>query len=108
MSMSSTSPVLYQGVAQASTATIVSSSKNPSKEGQSVTLTATVTSAYTTPSGNVTFAQGSTILGTATLAGGSARFTTSALPTGTDTVTATYSATTDFGGSSGSVIQSVN
>ena len=50
----------------------VASSRNPSTHGQSVTFTATVTSAYAVPGGTVTFAQGATMLGTPTLSGGKA------------------------------------
>jgi probable HAF family extracellular repeat protein len=107
LSLSSTSAPVNQAVAQAATTTTVASSRNPSKQGQSVTFTATVTATYATPTGTVTFTQGAVTLGTATLAAGEARFTTTALPTGSDTVTATYAGTADFVGSSGSVLQTV-
>jgi hypothetical protein len=68
--------------------------------GASVTLTATVTSTAGVPAGSVTFYNGTTALGTGTLNGsGSATLGTSALPAGTDTVTATYAASGDFGAS---------
>ena len=107
-SQSSTSAPLNQSVAQAATATTVASSKNPSNPGQSVTFTATVTSAYATPTGTVTFSQGATTLGTATLAGGKAKLAVTSLTAGSDTVTATYGGTGNFSGSSGSVVQTVN
>jgi hypothetical protein len=87
---------------------MVTSSKNPSSEGQSVTFTATVTLAYATPAGTVTFTNGSTTLGAATLAGGKAKLAVTTLPVGSDTVTATYAGTADFGGSSGSIVQTVS
>ena len=61
--------------------------------GQSVTLTATVASQSTTniPSGTVTFLNGTTTLGTATLnASGVATFSTTSLPAGSDSMTASY------------------
>jgi hypothetical protein len=61
--------------------------------GQSVTLTATVASQSTTniPSGTVTFLNGTTTLGTATLnASGVATFSTTSLPAGSDSITASY------------------
>jgi len=73
------------------TTTVVASSLNPSTYGQSVRLTATVTSSNGTPAtGNVTFDNGTKSLGTATLSGGVAALTTSTLPAGTLTITATY------------------
>ena len=109
-SLNSASAPLSQSVAPAATATSVTSSKNPSNQGQSVTFTATVTSAYATPTGSVTFTQGSTTLGTVTLAGGKARLAIATLPAGSDTLTATYVPATppNFVGSFGSILQAVN
>jgi sugar lactone lactonase YvrE len=60
---------------------------------QPVTLTATVTTALGTPVGPVTFSSGSTVLGTAPLnAAGVATLTTTAIPVGSDTITASYAA----------------
>jgi Bacterial Ig-like domain (group 3)/MBG domain (YGX type) len=65
--------------------------------GSSVTLTATVTAAQGQATGTVTFYNGSTSLGSGTLNGsGTATLTTSALPAGTDTLTATYAAQGGF------------
>src|SRR5262249_37031160 len=69
-SPASTSPTLPQTVNQDSTAAALASSANPSAFGQSVTFTATVTASAPgagTPTGAVTFFDGSTALGTATL-----------------------------------------
>jgi len=104
----SISAPVSQVVKPANTTITLTSSKNPSNSGQSVTFTAMVTSAYATPTGTVTFTMGSTTLGTATLAAGKARFTTSTLPVGSDTITASYNATTNFVGSSASLTQTVN
>ena len=69
--------------------------------GASVTLTATVTSTAGMPAGSVTFYNGSTSLGVGTLNGsGVATLSTTALPAGTDTATATYAAAGNFAGSS--------
>jgi hypothetical protein len=87
---SNTSSALSQAVGQAATATVVSSSANPSNSGQAVTFTATVTSGGGTPTGTVTFNDGSAAIGSATLAGGIATVTTSALTTGTHSITAVY------------------
>ena len=59
---------------------------------QSVTLTATVTSraGVLTPTGTVTFKDGSTVLGTGTLVNGVATFTTSSLTVGTHRLVASY------------------
>jgi hypothetical protein len=68
--------------------------------GASVVLTATVASGAGIPGGSVTFADGSTALGTGTLnANGVATLNTTVLPAGSDTVTATYGAAGNFAGS---------
>ncbi len=66
------------------TTTTLKSSLNPSVYGQAVTLTATVapSSGSGTPTGSVTFYDGSTVLGTATLSSKKASLQTSSLPTG--------------------------
>jgi N-acetylneuraminic acid mutarotase len=93
-----------------STSTSASSSANPSVFGQSVTLTATVTptSGSGTPTGNVTFSDGATSLGTSSLSGGQATFTTSSLTLGGHTIAAAYGGDTNFAASSGTVTQTVN
>jgi hypothetical protein len=69
--------------------------------GASVMLTATVASSAGVPAGSVTFFSGATSLGVGTLNGsGVATLTTTALPTGTVTTTATYAAAGNFAGSS--------
>jgi len=52
-SLGSTSGPVSQSVSQAGTAVTVASSRNPSNHGQTVTFTASVTSAYATPAGAV-------------------------------------------------------
>jgi autotransporter-associated beta strand protein len=99
----STSSTLSQIVNHDSTATAVSSSNNPVISGQSVTLTATVTAnspGSGIPTGTVNFLDGSTTLGTGTLNGsGQATFTTSALSTGSHSITAVYAGDDNYAGS---------
>jgi len=104
---------LNQTVAQDATSATVTSSLNPSVYGQSVTFTATVSAASPgsgTPTGTVTFMDGSTALNTATLNGsGKATFKTSALPAGSDSITVVYSGDTNFvTGTSPVLSQTVN
>ncbi|MFZ0806972.1 MAG: Ig-like domain repeat protein [Candidatus Sulfotelmatobacter sp.] len=103
----STSPVVNQVVTQATTSTTLTSKPNPSTQGEAVTLTATITSPTAKAKGPVTFTVGKTVLGTAQLSQGSAKFTTSTLPVGSTTVTATYSGDSDIKGSAASITQVV-
>jgi uncharacterized protein (TIGR03437 family) len=81
------------------TATALQASLNPSTSGSSVTFTATVTGTGGTPTGTVQFYDGSVALGTATLSGGKATFSTSSLAVGAHGVTVTYSGNTAFAAS---------
>jgi hypothetical protein len=72
------------------TKTTLVSSLNPSFYGQVVTFTAKVTSAAGTPTGIVVFFDGSTTLGSATLASGKASVSTSLLAAGLHSITAQY------------------
>jgi Bacterial Ig-like domain (group 3)/MBG domain (YGX type)/PQQ enzyme repeat len=77
--------------------------------GASVTLTATVSSVAGTPGGTVTFLSGSTALGTAALnPSGTAALTTTTLPAGTDTVTASYAAQGNYAASVSTATVTVN
>jgi hypothetical protein len=96
-------------VSQATSATAVTSSANPSFAGQSVTLTASVVSNGPTPTGNMIFTSGSATLGTVALNGGSAAYTTTLLTSaGTQPVTATYSGDANTQASSGTINQVIN
>lgn len=100
---------LTQVVDLASSSTSVVSSLSPSLFGVAVDFTATVTSSSGTPTGTVSFSDGSTVLGNGTLdISGTASFATSGLSVGSHTITATYSGDTNFSGSSGTVTQTVN
>ncbi len=70
------------------TTTALSSSKNPSSFGQSVTFTAKVTGF--SPTGTVTFFDSGMQIGAGTLAAGTATFTTSSLAVGSHSITANY------------------
>jgi Pro-kumamolisin, activation domain/Bacterial Ig-like domain (group 3) len=72
-----------------STSTTISTTASTVYEGASVTFTSTV--APSTATGNVDFYNNSsTLLGVAALSSGTATFTTTTLPVGTDNVTATF------------------
>ena len=87
------------------TTTSLSSSANPTTYGQSVTLTATVTASGGTPTGTVWFNDGGNVIGTVTLNGfGTATFTTSALTTGSHSITAVYGGDANFFGSTSSAL----
>lgn len=105
----STSPAVSQTVNKATTSTVLSSSLDPSTYGQPVTFTATVSSSTATPTGTVTFKNGGTNLGSATLSSGKAKFTTSKLTAGTESITAVYAGNTNFNAStSPPLTQTVN
>jgi len=105
---SSTSSVLSQVVNPATSAVTLTSSLNPSTFGDSVTFTATVAPEFSgTPKGTVTFKNGSAPLGSATLTGGVATFTTTALGVGTASIKAAYHGNASFSGSTSSVLRQV-
>src|SRR5262249_27354201 len=89
----STSTPPSQSVSRVATNTLVVSSVNPSVFGQPVTFTAAVAgvAGTATPTGTVSFLDGTTTLGTGTLnASGQAAFTTAALASGSHSITAVY------------------
>ncbi len=85
-------------VAATKTTTTLSSSPNPSAYGQAVTFTAVVTSSKGAPPDGetVSFMKGKTVLGTGTLSGGTATYSTSTLKVGTDSITAVYAGDANF------------
>jgi hypothetical protein len=94
----------------ASTATSVSSNNNPSTSGQSVTFTADITGTYSSysdsyPTGTVTWSSNTGCGSTAVTQGNpsTASCTTTALPVGTDTITATYNGDKANGTSTGTL-----
>jgi hypothetical protein len=95
------------------TTTAVSSSANPSVYSQAVTFTAAVKPvppASGVPKGTVSFMNGSTTLGTATLnRSGIATFSSSTLAVGSASITAVYAGSAIFNGSTSPVLtQTVN
>ena len=100
----STSLPLQQVVTQATSATTIKSSVNPSNAGETVKLTATVSSPTAKPTGKLTFKDGSTALGKEALSGGKASYTTSALSAGSHHITAVFAGTPDIGGSTSPVL----
>jgi len=85
-------------VVLSATTTALTSSPNPAISGQDVTFTAVVVP--TPPDGEtVMFMDGTTVLGTESLASGLATCTTSALPVGMSIVTVTYGGDVNFGAS---------
>jgi hypothetical protein len=105
----STSAKLIQKVDKIPTTTTLSSSLNPSTFGQRVQFTATVSSGSRTPPNGeaVRFKDGSTVLGTGSLSGGKASFSTSSLKAGSHSINAIYAGDANFKGSSGSLTQVV-
>jgi hypothetical protein len=89
--------------------TTLTSIPNPSTFGQIVKLTATVTSgAPGGPTGRVIFKNGAIVLGTAILGAGKAVISTTKLPIGTLTLTASYEGDAKTGKSSGTTAQTVH
>ena len=99
----STSAVKTQTVTtQATSTTTLSANPNPAPDGQSVTLSASVSPASAT--GNVTFKDGTTPLGTGTLNGGIASLSTSALAQGSHSLSASYAGDAGTAPSSSSAV----
>jgi hypothetical protein len=87
----STSSALSYTVAQASSMTELTTSSSSTTYGQSVTLTAGVSSQFGGPvTGTVEFYAGETLIGTAPIVDGVAQLNTTAIPAGTNSITAHY------------------
>ena len=105
---------LTETISAGNTTTVLTSSANPANVNSWVTLTATVTQAAgsTLPTGTVTFYNGSSVIGTATLdsyATDQASLSVSNLPAGVSSLTAQYGGSTDYNGSTSAVLtQTVN
>jgi len=94
----STSVVLV--IQQATTSTALQTSQNPQTLGQSLTLTAAVSSAGPSLSGSISFFDGTTLIGSAALgANGTATLATSSLTFGVHTLTAVYAGDTNHSAS---------
>ena len=109
----STSATFTQVVDQAATTTTVSASPNPSVFGQSATFIATVAARAPgsgTPTGSVTFMDGTASLGSVSLANGTASFSASSLSVASHNITAVYAGDANYTGSTSAsaVTQVVN
>ncbi len=94
-------------VSKATPANSLTSSANPTYVGAPVTFTATVTSAAGTPTGTVSFYDGTTLLGSGTLSSGVAAYTTSALTSGTHSIVAAYAGDSKFAAVTSSAVGQV-
>jgi len=107
MNAASASAAATETVSLAQTGTTLSASPSPATVGSAVTLTATVTPA--TAGGTVTFKDGDATLGTGTVSGGVATFTTTGLAAGSHALTAVYAGDASGAASgSGVVTEQVN
>ncbi len=89
-----------QIVEPVATTTTLTSSLNPAPSGQTVTLTAVVTSpAVALPTGKLTIKDGKTVLISTTLVNGQAQVSTSLLTTGAHNITATFAGSASFASS---------
>jgi hypothetical protein len=105
---SSTSTAVAQTVTGAPSTVVLTSTLNPSGANVAITLTATVAGSGGTPTGTVSFFDGTYWLASSTLTNGAATFSTSALPIGSHSITVQYSGDTTFAsGTSNTVTQFV-
>jgi len=91
-------------VAKATPAVALTASGNPAVVAATITFTATVSSSAGTPSGSVSFYDGSTLLGSGTLALGVAAYATSSLAVGAHSITAAYGGNSNFSALTSSVL----
>lgn len=89
---------------KANTTSSVSSSAATVLVGLPVTFTGKVSASSGTPTGTVTFLDGTTKLGTGTLSSGSATFQTSSLAAGVHNVTVSYSGDSNFNASTSTAL----
>ena len=83
------------------------SSANPAPLSSNVALTSTVSSSLSTPTGSVDFYDGTTLLGSGTLASGVATYVTASLAAGTHSITAVYAGDATFLSVTSSVVSQV-
>ncbi|MEG9436486.1 Ig-like domain repeat protein [Edaphobacter sp. HDX4] len=84
-------------VAQPAAAIALTSSTNPALAQSSISFTAVVSMAHGTPTGTVTFFDGTTVLGNVAIVSGTASYNTSNLAAGAHQITASYSGDANFG-----------
>jgi hypothetical protein len=100
--------VAYLTVPYPSTLRLTASPVSPSTYGETVTFKATVMSTGGTPTGTVTFYDGSTEVGTGTLTSGVATYATGALAVGIHTIKAIYGGSAVFDTSSATISYTVD
>jgi Bacterial Ig-like domain (group 3)/Beta-propeller repeat len=104
----STSKTISQVVSKAAAITSLFSSQDPSSFSQSVTFTATVSPEFTgTPTGSVTFKNGTEAMATVTLNSGVASHSTTKLATGAYPITAVYGGDSSFLASTSNTLSQV-
>jgi hypothetical protein len=107
----STSAALSEVVKKDATRTVLTAAPNPSTYGQTVTLTAVVSvvaPGHANLTGQVTFYNGATAIGTVNVASGKAVLATNQLPIGADSLTAVYAGDADaLTSTSAAVIETV-
>jgi hypothetical protein len=107
-----TPPTATANITLASTANTINSSMNPTPPGSNTTFTATVNALPPgggTPTGNVIFIDGTTLIGTSALDGSAtASFSIGSLTRGNHTITAQYSGDRNFFGSTNSFNQLID
>jgi hypothetical protein len=104
----SVSTSIAHTVTAATTTTSLASSLNPSRAGQAVTFTASVSAVAPgagTVAGTVEFLRGGTVIGTALLSGGQAQLTVDNLAAGKYTIQARYLGTANYLASASAAIQ---
>ena len=106
--LASVSAAQTQVVKNDSTA-VVATSANPSKYGETITFTTTIThTAAPVPTGTVTFEDGTTVLASVAVgATGTAKYATAKLTVGTHSITAVYSGDPRYIGSTSAVVSQV-
>ena len=104
----SSSATLVQVVLEPLASTsVLTCSPNPAAYGATVTCTDTVSGSASTPTGTVTFYDGTTELGTGTLSSGAATYSTSSLSVGSHTITAVYAGTSPYAGSTSNAVTEI-
>jgi hypothetical protein len=91
-------------ISNLTTTTLIASNPNPSTYGQAITFTAMVAGAGGTPTGTVTFMDGTTKIGTGTLVNGQATFTDANLTAGNHSISAVYGGDSYFVGSTSTAL----
>jgi len=106
---SGSSTTLTQNVTSATATTTLSSTPNPSTFGQPASFAVVVKGNGRTPTGTVTFTDGATVLGIASLDdSGQATFITSTLAIGSHAIIANHGGDPNFLGSRSTLTQTVN